>query len=99
MSTDNSDLIADFIAESKEGLAGIEGDLLTIEADGANASVDLINKVFRAIHSMKGPPASLDSRRSVLLPTLPRMSFRSSEARNLSPTPQISSRYSVRSID
>jgi two-component system, chemotaxis family, sensor kinase CheA len=59
MSNDNSGLIPDFIAESKEGLAGIEGDLLTIEADGANASLDLINKVFRAIHSMKGASSFL----------------------------------------
>jgi two-component system chemotaxis sensor kinase CheA len=59
MSNDNSDLMADFVAESKEGLAGIEGDLLTIEADGANASLDLINKVFRAIHSMKGASSFL----------------------------------------
>jgi two-component system chemotaxis sensor kinase CheA len=59
MFNDNSGLIPDFVAESKEGIAGIENDLLTIEADGANASLDLINKVFRAIHSMKGASSFL----------------------------------------
>jgi two-component system chemotaxis sensor kinase CheA len=43
-----------FVDESREHLNGIEDDLLTIEKDGINASDELIDKVFRAIHTMKG---------------------------------------------
>lgn len=43
-----------FIEESKEHLDGIEADLLAIEEAGANIDTDLVNKVFRAVHSLKG---------------------------------------------
>lgn len=47
-------LLADFVVEANEGLAEIETDLLTIEAAGADIDSDLVNKVFRSIHSIKG---------------------------------------------
>ena len=43
-----------FIEESQDHLGGIEQSLLQIEADGANINADLVNQVFRAIHSIKG---------------------------------------------
>jgi two-component system chemotaxis sensor kinase CheA len=43
-----------FIEESQEHMDGIETDLLTIEEDGENIDEDLVNKVFRAVHSIKG---------------------------------------------
>ncbi len=43
-----------FIEESQDHLGGIENDLLQIEADGADIDLDLVNKVFRAVHSIKG---------------------------------------------
>lgn len=43
-----------FIEESQEHLNGIENDLLEIESTVANLDLDLVNKVFRAIHSIKG---------------------------------------------
>ncbi|MCE5273471.1 chemotaxis protein CheW [bacterium] len=43
-----------YIEESQEHLNGIENDLLKIEADGAEIDLDLVNKVFRAVHSIKG---------------------------------------------
>ncbi len=43
-----------FLDESKEHLDGIENDLLAIESAGENVDEDLVNKVFRAIHSVKG---------------------------------------------
>ncbi|MBI4404584.1 MAG: chemotaxis protein CheA [Deltaproteobacteria bacterium] len=49
-----------FIEESRELLAGIENDLLTIEAQGSNVPSDLVNKVFRAAHSIKGGAGMLD---------------------------------------
>lgn len=54
MSFDDPALIAEFVTESREHLADVEGQLLEIEANGANIDVDLVNKVFRAIHSIKG---------------------------------------------
>ena len=54
MSFDNSELLNDFVIEANEHLAEIENQLLEIEANGANVNVDLVNTVFRAIHSIKG---------------------------------------------
>jgi len=47
-------LISDFVAESREHLDEIEPDLLAMEGDESNIDQDLINRVFRAIHSVKG---------------------------------------------
>jgi len=50
----DDELLQEFIAETREHLATIETDLLTIEDHGADVDQDLINKVFRAAHSIKG---------------------------------------------
>ena len=54
MSLDDQELLAEFRQESLEHLADVEGQLLAIELGGANIDVDLVNTVFRAIHSIKG---------------------------------------------
>ncbi|PQO33840.1 chemotaxis protein CheW [Blastopirellula marina] len=54
MSFDDPALLAEFVTESREHLADVEGQLLEIESAGADIDVDLVNKVFRAIHSIKG---------------------------------------------
>jgi len=43
-----------YVQESKEHLEDIETDLLEVERQGENVEEDLINKVFRAAHSIKG---------------------------------------------
>jgi two-component system chemotaxis sensor kinase CheA len=43
-----------YIAESREHLATIENDLLDMEVAGAAIDETLVNKVFRAAHSIKG---------------------------------------------
>ncbi len=43
-----------YFEESKEHLEDIESNLLQMEQDGANVDTELVNKVFRAAHSMKG---------------------------------------------
>jgi two-component system chemotaxis sensor kinase CheA len=43
-----------FIEESREHLDGIEGDLLEIEKRGAQIDLELVNRVFRAMHTIKG---------------------------------------------
>jgi len=48
------ELLNEFISESREHLANIETDLLAIEVGGADLDEELVNKVFRAAHSIKG---------------------------------------------
>ncbi|KMQ51875.1 Signal transduction histidine kinase CheA [Chitinispirillum alkaliphilum] len=48
------ELLKEFLTESREHLEGIETDLLSIEETGENIDIELVNKVFRAAHSMKG---------------------------------------------
>jgi len=48
------DLIKEFLAEAREHLANMENDLLAIEEAGAAIDEELVNKVFRAAHSIKG---------------------------------------------
>ena len=53
---EDAELRNEFIVESSEHLADIENQLLTIEAAGADMDLDLdlVNTVFRAVHSIKG---------------------------------------------
>ena len=48
------EIIQEFVVESTEHFADIESQLLTIEAAGSDIDVDLVNTVFRGVHSVKG---------------------------------------------
>jgi two-component system, chemotaxis family, sensor kinase CheA len=48
------DLIQDYLAECREHLADIESNLLAIEQAGCAIDEELVNRVFRAAHSIKG---------------------------------------------
>ena len=50
----DDELLAEFINESREHLTAIEAELLAIEEGGENIDAELVNKVFRAAHSIKG---------------------------------------------
>ncbi|MDG2223108.1 MAG: chemotaxis protein CheW [Rubripirellula sp.] len=50
----DAELICEFVEEAQEHLGGIEMQLLQVEALGADINDDLVNTVFRAIHSIKG---------------------------------------------
>lgn len=54
MHIEDDEILQGFVEESLEHLSSIENDLLAIEEGGANIDVDLVNKVFRAAHSIKG---------------------------------------------
>lgn len=54
MNSADNDLIDIFIVESTEGLADLDQQLLAIEAAGDNADAELVNHLFRAVHSVKG---------------------------------------------
>ncbi|MDH5511075.1 MAG: hybrid sensor histidine kinase/response regulator [Nitrospinota bacterium] len=47
-------IVDEFVAEAKEHLSSIEGDLLSLEKTSGKPDQDLVNKVFRAIHTVKG---------------------------------------------
>ena len=51
---ENQELFDSFIEEASEVLADLENDFLQIEAAGENVDAELVNRVFRGIHSMKG---------------------------------------------
>jgi len=54
MSIEDDEGIQSYVEESLEHLADIENNLLAIEQAGADIDLDLVNKVFRAAHSIKG---------------------------------------------
>ena len=54
MDNEGDEILESFIEESREHLADIENDLLAIEERGADIDEDLVNRVFRAAHSIKG---------------------------------------------
>jgi chemotaxis signal transduction protein/HPt (histidine-containing phosphotransfer) domain-containing protein len=54
------DLIEEFVTESKEHITDIEDDLIMIESDTVHVDPEVINRVFRAAHSIKGSSKFLD---------------------------------------
>jgi len=54
MGAADDSVLSEYITESREHLADIESDLLTMESMGAQIDEALVNKVFRAAHSIKG---------------------------------------------
>ena len=59
------ELIADFIVESKEHLETIEPNLLELEK--APDNLNLLNEIFRPMHSLKGASGFLGLNRINLL--------------------------------
>ena len=56
----DDELVLDYLAECREHLATIETDLLAIEQAGAAIDEQLVNRVFRAAHSIKGGAGFFD---------------------------------------
>jgi two-component system chemotaxis sensor kinase CheA len=54
MTIQNDETLQMYLEESLEHLMGIETDLLAIEENGADIDEGLVNKVYRAAHSIKG---------------------------------------------
>src|SRR5579883_3165220 len=63
MSLLDDDVVREYLGECREHLAGIESDLLEIERRGADIDEELVNKVFRAAHSIKGGAGFFDFNR------------------------------------
>ncbi|MBF0406097.1 MAG: chemotaxis protein CheW [Candidatus Riflebacteria bacterium] len=60
---DRDELLKEFIAESREQLNDIENDLLQIENSGKDVDSNVVNRVFRAAHSIKGASGLFDFRK------------------------------------
>ena len=54
MSNADQELLDLFVCEANDNLADIENQLLAIESGGDDCDTELVNTVFRAIHSIKG---------------------------------------------
>lgn len=54
MTIQDDETLRMYLEESLEHLSDIENDFLAIEEMGANINEDLVNKVYRAAHSIKG---------------------------------------------
>jgi len=54
MYDEGDELIKEFTQEAREHLSTIETDLLQIEEQGEDVDEEVVNKVFRAAHSIKG---------------------------------------------
>ncbi len=54
MTIQDDETLQMYLEESLEHLADIENDFLTIEENGAEIDEELVNKVYRAAHSIKG---------------------------------------------
>ena len=49
----DENLLAEFVQEGLQGLTDIEADLLSLETDGGSDQ-ELVNRIFRAVHTIKG---------------------------------------------
>jgi len=54
MTFEDAELLKEFVVESQEHLSDVENQLLTLESQGDQMDVALVNTVFRAVHSIKG---------------------------------------------
>jgi len=55
----NDEVFIAFVEESREHLSTLEEDIIGLETDGQSINDDLVNKVFRVAHSIKGTAAFL----------------------------------------
>ena len=56
----DDEVAEEYLAESREHLATVETDLLALESGGAEIGDELINRIFRAVHSIKGGAGFFD---------------------------------------
>lgn len=54
MDLQDQEILQTFVEESREHLADVESELLSAEAAGGQVAAEVINQVFRCVHSIKG---------------------------------------------
>jgi two-component system, chemotaxis family, sensor kinase CheA len=60
LEAEDLEILQEFIVETREHLEEIEPDLLAMEQKGGDVSPEIINRIFRAIHSTKGGASFLN---------------------------------------
>ncbi len=86
---EDNGIFNDFIEESLDHLDGIEDDLLSIEEAGENFNEETVNKVFRAVHTIKGGAGYLGLKNVEALAHHSENVMGKIRARELFPTPDI----------
>jgi two-component system, chemotaxis family, sensor kinase CheA len=76
MSFEDAELLKEFVVESQEHLSDVENQLLSLEEQGDEMDVALVNTVFRAVHSIKGAAGFMG------LSTLEKLAHREEEVLN-----------------
>ena len=56
----SDDLVLEYLAEASDQLATMEADLLAMEEAGAEIDEEQVNRIFRAVHSIKGGAGFFD---------------------------------------
>jgi two-component system chemotaxis sensor kinase CheA len=87
--TNSDDLVQDYLAECQEHLATIENDLLLIEQAGAEIDEQLVNRVFRAAHSIKGGAGFFDLSKIQALAHQTESVLDLVRSRQMIPTPEV----------
>lgn len=54
MLDEHDDLLDDFVEDARQHLQSIEPDFLVLEQSGAEADPEVVNRIFRGVHSIKG---------------------------------------------
>ncbi len=86
---EDKEIFNDFIEESLDHLDGIEDDLLSIEEAGENFDEDIVNKVFRAVHTIKGGAGFLGLKNVEALAHNSENVMAKIRSREISPSPDI----------
>ncbi|MGA2041279.1 MAG: hybrid sensor histidine kinase/response regulator [Bryobacteraceae bacterium] len=85
----DDELVQDYLAECREHLATIETDLLAIEQGGAEIDEELVNRVFRAAHSIKGGAGFFDLAKIRELGHKTESALDLIRSRQMAPTPEV----------
>src|SRR5271165_3304399 len=85
----DDELVQDYLAECREHLATIETDLLAIEQGGAAIDEQLVNRVFRAAHSIKGGAGFFDLTKIRELAHKTENALDMIRSRQMVPTPEV----------
>jgi two-component system, chemotaxis family, sensor kinase CheA len=87
--TADDELVQEYLAESGEHLANIEADLLAIEQAGDASDEQLVNRVFRAAHSIKGGAGFFDLVKIRELAHKTENTLDLVRSRQMTPTPEV----------
>ena len=56
----DQELLNEFVVEAREQLEGVEPDLLSLDTTGGPIDSEVVNRIFRAVHSVKGAAGFFD---------------------------------------